>query len=185
MTRIIKEALITLKKPGVILTPTETIVGISCSALSETQINRIYKIKKRSNSKAFIVLVDSMKMLEKFVSNINPLQEKYLNSERPTTVILNNVKGLPAGLLASDGTLAFRITKHPELKQLINQLGLPIVSTSANISGERSALTLKEVDPSILDQIDYSLNLQPNPTINSSPSRIVKIIDEEVEIIRE
>jgi L-threonylcarbamoyladenylate synthase len=88
-------------------------------------------------------------------------------------------------LLASDGTLAFRITKHPELKQLINQLGVPLVSTSANVSGERSALTLKDVDSVILDQVDYSLNLQSNSTINSSPSRIVKIIEEEVEIIRE
>tara|TARA_B100001173_G_scaffold154982_1_gene134350 strand:- start:3696 stop:4253 length:558 start_codon:yes stop_codon:yes gene_type:complete len=185
MTRILEEALIILKKPGVILTPTETIIGISCSALSETQIARIYKIKKRPSSKSFIVLVDSINMLEKFVSNINALQRKYLNSERPTTVILKNTKGLPSDLLASDGTLAFRITKHPELKQLINQLGLPLVSTSANVSGESSALTLKEVDPIILDQVDYSLNLQPNPRINSSPSRIVKIIDEEVEIIRE
>jgi L-threonylcarbamoyladenylate synthase len=185
MTRILKEALIILRKPGVILTPTETIIGISCSALAEKQIARIYKIKKRPSSKAFIVLVDSMNMLEKFVSKINALQKKYLNSERPTTVILNNTKGLPMSLLASDGTLAFRITKHPELKQLINQLGVPLVSTSANVSGECSALTLKDVDSVILDQVDYSLNLQSNSTINSSPSRIVKIIEEEVEIIRE
>lgn len=185
MTRILAEALTILRKPGVILTPTETIIGISCSALSETQIARIYKIKKRINSKSFIVLVDSMNMLEKFVSKINVLQKEYLNSERPTTVVLNNSKGLPSALLASDGTLAFRITKHPELKKLINQLGVPLVSTSANISGKSSAYTLKEVDPVILDQIDYSLNLQQNPTINSSPSRIVRIIDNEVEIIRE
>jgi L-threonylcarbamoyladenylate synthase len=185
MTKILQEALIILRKPGIILTPTETIVGISCSALSETQISRIYQIKKRPSSKSFIVLVDSMHMIEKFVSKINALQKKYLNSERPTTVIFNNSKGLPPALLAPDGTLAFRITKHPELKKLINQLGVPIVSTSANLNGESSALTLKEVDPLILDQVDYSLNLQPNPTINSSPSRIVKIIDEEVEIIRE
>tara|TARA_Y100000589_G_scaffold321948_1_gene354104 strand:- start:1576 stop:2133 length:558 start_codon:yes stop_codon:yes gene_type:complete len=184
MNRILEEALVTLRKPGVILTPTETIVGLSCSALSETQIARIYKIKKRPSSKAFIVLVDSMNMLEKFVSEINSLQKEYLNSERPTTVILNNTRGLPSTLLASDGTLAFRITKHPELKELINKLGIPLVSTSANLSGKNSALTLKEVDPVILDQVDYSLNLQSKYSLNPIPSRIVKIIGKKVEIIR-
>lgn len=184
MTIILDKALTILQKPGVILTPTETLVGISCSALSETQISRIYKIKKRPDSKSFIVLTDSVAMIEKFVSEINCLQKEYLNNAHPTTVILYKIKGLPKILLAKDGSLAFRITKHPDLKKLIKKLGAPLVSTSANLSGKKSPTELKEVDPLILDQVDYILNLQNINQSNSKPSRIVKIIGNSVDIIR-
>ena len=184
MNRTLDEALNILQKPGVILTPTETVIGISCSALSENQISRIYKIKNRTSSKAFIVLVDSISMVEHYTKNINQLQKEYLNSEEPTTVILKDITGLPKNLIAEDGSLAFRITKHPELKKLINHLGIPIVSTSANLSGQPTANSLKEVDPVILDQIDYSLNLQSNYVPSSKPSRIVKIVGNRVDIIR-
>ena len=180
----LNQALHILQKPGVILTPTETVIGISCSALSKKQISRIYKIKNRPDSKAFIVLVDSISMVEHYIKGISQLQKEYLNSEEPTTVILNDIIGLPKNLIAEDGSLAFRITKHPELKQLINQLGEPIVSTSANLSGQPTAISLKEVDPVILDQVDYSLNLQSNYVPSSKPSRIVKIVGNRVDVIR-
>ena len=184
MNSELNQALHILQKPGVILTPTETVIGISCSALSENQISRIYKIKNRPGSKAFIVLVDSITMVENYIKNISQLQKEYLNSVEPTTVILNDIIGLPKNLIAEDGSLAFRVTKHPELKKLINQLGEPIVSTSANLSGQPTATLLKEVDPVILDQVDYSLNLQSNYVPSSKPSRIVKIIGNRVDVIR-
>ncbi len=185
MNSELNQALYTLQKPGVILTPTETVIGISCSALSERQISRIYKIKNRPNSKAFIVLVDSISMLEHYTKRISQLQKEYLNSAEPTTVILNGITGLPKNLIAEDGSLAFRITKHPELRQLLSHLGKPIVSTSANLSGQPTANSLEEVDPVILDQIDYSLNLQSNYLPSSKPSRIVKIVGNRVDVIRE
>ena len=184
MKSTLEKALTILQKPGVILTPTETVIGLSCSALSENQISRIYKIKNRPSSKAFIVLVDSISMVEQYIKEISELQKEHLKSNEPTTVILNNIKGLPKNLIAEDGSLAFRITKHPELKKLISQLGGPLVSTSANLSGQPTASTLKEVDPVILDQVDYSLNLQSNYKSSSKPSRIVKIIGDKVDIIR-
>ena len=184
MNPVLEKALTILQKPGVILTPTETVIGLSCSALSESQISRIYKIKNRPSSKAFIVLVDSISMIEQFISEINEMQKEYLNSNEPTTLILNNIKGLPKNLIAEDGSLAFRITQHPELKKLITHLGTPLVSTSANLSGEPTAKKIKEVDPLILDQVDYSLDLQSNYKSTSKPSRIVKIIGEKVDIIR-
>jgi L-threonylcarbamoyladenylate synthase len=184
MSPAIKKALSILNKPGVILTPTETIVGLSCSALSESQIHRIYKIKNRSDSKTFIVLVDSILMIYKFVNTISDLQKEYLNASEPTTVILNNIKGLPPSLVSEDGTLAFRITKHPELKILISHLGIPLVSTSANLSGESAPKKLEDVDPVILDQIDYSLNLHSNYNISSKPSKIVMVKGNKVDIIR-
>lgn len=184
MKSTLEKALTILQKPGVILTPTETVIGLSCSALSENQIYRIYKIKNRPSSKAFIVLVDSISMVEQYIKEISELQKEYLESNEPTTVILNNIKGLPKNLIAKDGSLAFRITKHPELKKIISQLGGPLVSTSANLSGQPTASTLKEVDPVILDQVDYSLNLQSNYVPSSKPSRIVKVIGDRVDIIR-
>lgn len=178
------KALNVLNKPGVIVTPTETVIGISCSALAEDQIDRIYQIKQRPNSKAFIVLVDSIKMIKDYSEEIGELEIEYLTSERPTTVILKKIKKLPINLIAKDGSLAFRITKHPDLKRMITELKVPIVSTSANISGNPTALLLKDVDKSILEAVDYSLNLQSNYKPSSQPSRIVKIQDSEVEIIR-
>ncbi|MBO72769.1 MAG: translation factor Sua5 [Flavobacteriales bacterium] len=177
-------ALNVLKQPGVILTPTETVVGLSCSALSGDQISRIYQIKNRPSTKAFIVLVDSVSMIKKFVEEINELQKEYLNSKESTTVILSKIKGLPNNLIAEDNTLAFRITQHPELKKLITAFETPIVSTSANLSGNPSPKTLEEVDQVILDQVDYSLNLSSNHTVSSKPSRIVKILGDKVDIIR-
>ena len=184
MDENLKTACEILKLPGVIVTPTETVMGISCAALSKEQINRVYEIKKRPGSKALIVLVDSVDMIKKYVKNISELELSYLNAEIATTVILHDLKNLPENLVAQDGSLAFRITKHPELTKLITQLGFPIVSTSANISGESTALTSKEVNPLILEAVDYILNLQSNFKPSSKPSRIVKIKGSEVEIIR-
>lgn len=184
MEKKIQEALYHLKKPGVIATPTETVWGLSCSALSEAQIERIYTIKNRPSNKSFIVLVDSIEMLEHYVGVINKKQREWLLSDRPTTVIFSNIKGLPPSLLADDYSLAFRITRHPQIKTLITQFGAPIVSTSANISGSPAAQTYEELSPAILEAIDYALNLQSDYTPTSTPSRIVKLNGDEVEIIR-
>ncbi len=184
MDKALLDALDILEKEGVILTPTETVVGISCSAKASKQIERIFKIKQRSSLKAFIVLVDSVEMIKNYSKNISKKEIAFLISKEPTTVILNNITNLPKNLIAKDGTLAFRITKHPELKKIITKLAHPLVSTSANISGEKAPLFIKEVNKSILEAVDYSLILQSNYKPSSKPSRIVKVKGSEVEIIR-
>lgn len=185
MNDVINKAIQTLKIPGVIATPTETVWGLSCSAHSKSQIQRIYNIKNRPLNKSFIVLVDSEEMVIKYVGEISSEQKAYLNSDKPTTVIFPEVKGLPKELLATDGSLAFRIVKHPQIKSLITQFGNPIVSTSANLSGDPAAKTFEELNQSIVEAIDYALNLQSEFKPTSTPSRIVKIVDGKVEIIRE
>jgi len=184
MDKSMEKALETLKNSGVIVTPTETVLGISCSALDSDIIERVYKIKNRPSSKALIVLVDSLEMITQYVPNIGDTETSYLNAERPTTVILSNIKGLPNNLIADDGSLAFRITKRPELLEIISKLGFPIVSTSANLSGEPTAKNIKELSPVILEQVDYVLDLQSSYQSSSKPSRIVKIEGDEVNIIR-
>ncbi len=184
MDKRLGKALETLNKPGVILAPTETVYGISCSAFEESQIERIYNIKQRPKNKSFIVLVDSEKMIEQFVNRLSPSEKELLNDIHPTTVILSDVKNLPKSLMAEDGSLAFRITQHPEIKKLISMFGSPIISTSANITGKPTAISLKDVDPCILEAVDYTLDLQSEFKPSSIPSRIVKITDGNVEIIR-
>ena len=179
-----KEALSYLKKPGVIAIPTETVWGLSCSAFSKDQIERIKNIKNRPSNKSFIVLIDSIKMLEEYVGKINQKQKKFLLDNKPTTVIFPEIKGLPNTLLATDKSLAFRITKHPQIKDLITHFGRPIVSTSANISGMPVAQNFEELSSPILEAVDYALNLQTDFISTSEPSRIVKIVGKEVEIIR-
>lgn len=184
MNETLHKAITTLRKPGVIATPTETVWGLSCSALSEAQIERIAKIKNRNPNKSFIVLVNSEEMASKYIGALNKVQKAHLNNNRPTTVVFPKIIGLPKILLAADKSLAFRITQHPELKSLITQLGHPIVSTSANLNGEPAAKTAKELHPSILEAVDYTLNLNSNFKPTAIPSKIVKIDGESVEIIR-
>jgi L-threonylcarbamoyladenylate synthase len=123
-------------------------------------------------------------MVQKHVKNLTLLQKKHLKNAEPTTVILNDIQNLPNSILAKDQTLAFRIVKHPLIVELIKKLGQPIVSTSANLSGESSARKFEELSPSILDRVDYTLNLPSSFTPTFKPSKIVKIIGEKVEIIR-
>lgn len=179
-----KEALKHLKTPGVIAIPTETVWGLSCSALAPEQIERIYTIKNRPSDKSFITLVDSVKMLEEYVGRISQKQKSFLLSTKPTTVIFQKIKRLPNILLAPDKSLGFRITKHPQIKCLIRDFGSPIVSTSANLSGEPAAQTFTELSPTILAAVDYTLNLHTDYKPTLAPSRIVKIVGNEVKIIR-
>lgn len=173
-----------LKKGNIIACPTETIWGLSCLASNEKSVSRMFEIKNRPTNKSLIVLVNNIKMVQQYVKNLTPLEKKYLENTDPTTVILNEIQNLPNSILARDQTLAFRIVKHPLIVELIKNLGQPIISTSANLSGELSARKLEELSPVILDRVDYTLNSPSSFTPTFKPSKIVKIIGERVEIIR-
>lgn len=173
-----------LKKGNIIACPTETIWGLSCLASNEQSVSRMFEIKNRPPNKSLIVLVNNIKMVQQYVKNLTPLQKKHLENTEPTTVILNEIQNLPNSILAKDQTLAFRIVKHPLIVELIKNLGQPIISTSANLSGELSARKLEELSQVILDRVDYTLNLPSSFTPTFKPSKIVKIIGERVEIIR-
>lgn len=172
---------------NVILYPTDTVWGIGCDALDANAIKKIYKIKEREESKSMILLVADVEMLSKYVAELPAGFEKLIEQqERPTTYIFNKVRNLPQELLAQDGSIAIRITQEEFTHRLIRQLGRPIVSTSANVSGEPSPATFSEVSNTIKERVDYVVNWRQDDETKSKPSRIVKIeTDGSQQVIRE
>ncbi len=170
----LKEALKVLNSKGSILYPTDTVWGLGCDALDAMAVDQIYSLKQRAYSKSLIVLVSDFDMLRDYLAKIPNGIEDYLKGEsRPTTVVYSHPKGFPNNALASDGSIAIRIVKDEFCQDLIRSFGRPIVSTSANISGQETPLSFKEINPLILEKVDYIINLQLEQKANKS-SKIIK-----------
>ena len=171
---------------GVILYPTDTIWGIGCSAIIESAIKKIFRIKRRDNSKLLISLVSSREMLERYVKNVPEYVYEYLYDESPTTIIYPKVRGLNHILHGKNGSIAIRLVKDNFCKALIDEINIPLISTSANISGNPFPKKFKEIDKRIINQVDYVVNLNDSNLINSKPSRIIKVsLNGQIEVIRE
>tara|TARA_B100000809_G_scaffold43630_1_gene37854 strand:- start:21585 stop:22133 length:549 start_codon:yes stop_codon:yes gene_type:complete len=173
-------------KKQIILYPTDTVWGIGCDATSEVAVNKIFKIKNRVESKSLIILVNSLEMLKEYITVIpDSVLNILTTATKPTTIIYENPKGLAKNVVASDNTVAIRIVKHDFCEKIIQQLGKPIVSTSANISGEPTPKSFSEISQEILDSVDYVVALEQNKKNNTS-SRILRITGKnKVEVIRE
>lgn len=171
----ITQALHTLQQGGVILYPTDTIWGIGCDATNAQAVQRIYQIKRREDSKALICLVESVQQLEQYVS-LTPLILETLQqpTHKPTTFIYPQAQHLAPNLLAADGSIAMRITTELFTQTLLNRLQKPIVSTSANISGEPSPQNFAEISAEIKNQVDYTCNYRQNDSTKFQPSTIIK-----------
>ncbi len=175
-----------LNNLAVILYPTDTVWGLGCDATSEVAIDKIYKIKKRDESKSLIILVDSVQMLRHYIEDI-PRKARLILQEtsKPTTIIYSNPKGLADNLVAQDNTVAIRIVQDEFCKQLIKKFGKPIVSTSANISKRPTPNSFEEIELPILNAVDYIVNLHHNKMM-TTPSRIIRILKGgALEVIRE
>jgi L-threonylcarbamoyladenylate synthase len=170
----------------VFLYPTDTVWGLGCDATDEEAVDKIFKIKNRAESKSLIILVNSVDMLKEFIDIIPEEALHILNgATRPTTIIYNNPKGLAKNVVASNNTVAIRIVKHDFCQKLIENLGKPIVSTSANVSGEPTPKTFSEISQAILESVDYVVDLQHDSKSDKS-SRILKInLDGTIEVIRD
>ncbi|WP_117884397.1 L-threonylcarbamoyladenylate synthase [Aureibaculum luteum] len=186
MKQEIKNSLAILRLGKTILYPTDTVWGLGCDATNEKAVSRIFEIKNRNESKSLVILVDGIKMLKKHVSDISKEVVEILNtSERPTTIIYNNPIGLAKNVIAKDNTVAIRIVKHDFCQKIIAAMGHPLVSTSANNSGMPTPNSFKEIDQSILEAVDYVVNLQLEK-ITTIPSRIIKISNNgEIIVIRD
>ena len=165
-----------LQSGGTILYPTDTIWGIGCDATRQESVQNIYSIKQRTDSKSMLVLVNGITMLEDYIGSI-PLQAKELIeiAEKPTTIIYPGARNLAANLLAPDGSIGIRITSDPFCSLLIEFTGLPIVSTSANISGEHSPGTFHQIKAYVREQVDYVVNWRQDEAAPSTPSAIIKL----------
>ena len=166
----INKALATLKQGGIILYPTDTIWGVGCDATNTDAIAKIYKLKKRADSKALISLVANEKQLKSITETIPGLDI----TSSPTTIVYPNVKGLGKNLLAENGSAAIRIVKDKFCQKLILSFGKAIVSSSANISGELAPKQFLEISEEIKNNVDYIVNLRQNELM-AIPSSILMI----------
>ena len=166
----INKALIVLKSGGIILYPTDTIWGIGCDPTNPNAISKVYALKKRMDSKALISLVADKKQLKSITGNIPDFD----TTSVPSTIIYPNAKGLNPALLAENGSAAIRIVQDDFCKQLIQQFGKAIVSTSANISGNDAPKQFSEISEEIKNNVDYIVNLRQNELM-STPSTILLI----------
>lgn len=182
----INEVVEKLKKGETILYPTDTILGLGCDAKNADAIEKIYQIKDRPSSKSLIILVDSPKMLQDIVEVPELAWDLIDLNEKPLTIIYDNPKGLPASLIADDNTIAIRLTDDLFCKKIIGKLSGPIVSTSANLSGQPSPKIFSEVSKEILERVDFVVQEAKTFVPQSTASTIIKLgLDNEVKVIRE
>jgi len=150
----------TLKQGGLILYPTDTVWGIGCDATNEDAVKKIFKLKQRSDSKALICLVADDRMLKKYIKDIPDAAFDIMDIEdNPITIIYDNPQNLAQNLIAEDNTIAIRIPDHEFCFQLVRKFNGAIVSTSANISGQPTPKSFKEIHEDILKGVDYVVNL--------------------------
>ncbi len=182
----IKKAVEVMKKGGVILYPTDTVWGIGCDATNAEAVAKIYKIKRREESKAMICLVDSDNRVQRYVRDVPEVAWDVMTlATKPTTVILDGADGLASNLIAEDGSIAIRITREEFSKELCYRMQRPIVSTSANISGEPAAQNYRDISEEILNAVDYVCKSRRNEHKPHQPSSIIRLRkDGEVTIIR-
>ena len=171
----VNKALTVLENQKILLYPTDTVWGIGCDATLEETVTKVFKIKQRVESKSLIILVDSIEMLKRYIPNIpNAVILLLKNTTNPTTIIYNNPVGLAKNVVSSKNTVAIRIVKTEFCKELIKKFGKPIVSTSANISGKPTPKCYSEIPKTILECVDYIVDLQ-RAEINEKSSTILKL----------
>jgi L-threonylcarbamoyladenylate synthase len=174
-----------IQNGGIILYPTDTVWGIGCDATNAEAVKKIYALKQREESKSMIVLINGEKMMYNVFKDIPETAWQILDlSEKPTTLILDNPRNVAANIIADDKTLGVRMVKEPFCFKLMERMKRPLVSTSANISGNVTPKSFKEISPEIIKGVDYVVNLH-HDKICDKPSTIIKLsLDNQVKIIR-
>ncbi len=175
----LKEAIDTLRAGGVILYPTDTIWGIGCDATNSEAVRRIFDIKRRPQDKSIIILLDDASKISRYVEDIPDIAWDLIEcASRPLTVIFEKAKNLPTNVVNSDGSIAIRITGEEISAALCRLMGRPIVSTSANISGEPSAKSFYDISDEIKSAVDYIVPLRQSDSTETTPSQIIKLYND-------
>jgi L-threonylcarbamoyladenylate synthase len=174
-----------IKNGGIILYPTDTVWGIGCDATNSEAVAKIYALKKRAETQSMICLMNGEKMMYNVFKDIPEVAWQILDlSEKPTTLILDNPRNVAENLIAPDKTLGIRIVKEPFCFKLLERMKKPLVSTSANISGQPTPIAFKDISPEIVKGVDYVVNLH-HDKIGGKPSTIIKLTnDSQVKVIR-
>lgn len=183
----IKAACEVMQKGGVILYPTDTVWGIGCDATNEEAVKRVYEIKKRQDSKALLVLVDSQVKVDFYAKDVPQVAWDLIEmTTKPLTIIYDQGRNLAENLLAEDGSVGIRVTSEPFSKQLCFRFRKAIVSTSANISGEKGAANFSEISQELIDAVDYVVKYRQDDKSQPKPSSIIKLGNQgQIKVIRE
>jgi L-threonylcarbamoyladenylate synthase len=161
---------------GTILYPTDTIWGIGCDATNYKAVTKVYAIKGRLTEKSFIILLDKPEKLLTYVERVPDIAWDLLKSiETPLTVVYPNAKNLAKNVVASDGSIGIRIVKDDFCRRLISYINKPIVSTSANLSGDPPPLIFSNISREIISKVDYVVAVNKNRLLELKPSTIIKI----------
>lgn len=172
----VPKALEVLKSGGVILYPTDTIWGIGCDATNAAAVKRVYEIKQRHDSKSMLVLLENPNMILSYIEEMPEVAWDLIDfAEKPTTIIYDRAKNLASNLIAEDGSIGIRITKEAFTQKLIQRFRKPLVSTSANISGEASPQNFSEISEEIKMKVDYIVKYRQEEKGNPAPSSIIKL----------
>lgn len=182
----VDQAVDCMHRGGVILYPTDTVWGIGCDATCAQAVSRIYDIKRRADNKAMITLVDSIAMLERVVGEIPEAAEQLLEvAVDPLTIIYDHASGLTPALVGVDSSAAIRITTERYSRELCRRLRRPVVSTSANISGEPTPACFNQISPEIIAAMDYVALYRRDDTSPHRSSSVIKVGDDNtIKIIR-
>jgi L-threonylcarbamoyladenylate synthase len=175
-----------LRKGGVILYPTDTIWGIGCDATNPAAVERIYKIKQRNDTKSMLVLMENAASLDRYVQQIPEIAWTLIElADKPLTIIYPGAKNLAKNLISEDNSIGIRIVQDEFCRVLIQQFRKPIVSTSANISGESWPENFDSINPAILKQVDYIVKWRQEDQTKRKPSAIIKLgLKGEIEVVR-
>jgi L-threonylcarbamoyladenylate synthase len=165
-----------LKKGKVIIYPTDTIWGIGCDATNSKAVQKIYKIKGRSESKSMILLLDSTAKLKDYVENVPDIAYELIeNATSPLTVVYYGAKNIAKNLIADDGSIAIRVVNGEYCAGMIKHFGKPIVSTSANLSGQPSPKHFNEISSELKGKVDLVVDIFRNKIRSLKPSTIIRI----------
>ena len=176
-----------MRKGGVILYPTDTVWGIGCDATNAAAVQRVFEIKKRADSKAMLLLVDSADRLARYVGDVPAVAWDLIElTTKPLTIIYDGARNLAPNLVAEDGSVGIRVTSELFSKELCYRFQKPVVSTSANVSGEPTPNNYSEISPEIIDAVDYVVIYKQLEKGSAKSSSIIKLTaNGTVTVIRE
>jgi L-threonylcarbamoyladenylate synthase len=172
----VKNALDVINQGGIILYPTDTIWGLGCDATNTEAIQKIYALKQRAQEKSMIILLDTENKLESYIRDVPAIAYDLIEfAENPLTLVMPGAKNIPPDLIAADGSVGIRVSKHPFCQQLIQRLRKPLVSTSANISGQPSPQNFSQISDEIIAGVDYVVDIDQHDLSIKRPSTIMRL----------
>ena len=183
---ILAEALRVLREGGIILYPTDTVWGLGCDATNAAAVSRIYEIKQRDDAKSLVLLASDLDMVARYVKEIPSIAVDLVEvNDAPMTIIYPGAQYLAPNAVAEDGSVGIRIPQNEFCVQLVRKLRRPLVSTSANISGEPTPSCFAEISQEIVSAVDYVVPAALERDSTGRASQIIKLgLRGEVEIIR-